>query len=214
MNRDQIRQLSTLTANAAKSMGMEKGMVGQEIRALLSGKIDKNATIGSALGLGPGGPLHDAYEQAMKTGKGYEFLQDKLKEFDIAGQSYASSLAGTFSQMGDVFDQFSGKAAEGLTKSLEKLSEPLSSLFDQKTGEWDDSLQPILAVFNEIGSNINQYNGKCMVRNKRRIIFNFWNSRYYFWSYWRYSRWNNECIRINKSNRRRINRVAKSHAFS
>lgn len=154
MNRDQIRQLSTLTANAAKSMGMEKGMVGQEIRALLSGKIDKNATIGSALGLGPGGPLHDAYEQALKTGKGFEFLQDKLKEFNTAGQSYASSLAGTFSQMGDVFDQFSGKAAEGLTKSLEKLSEPLSSLFDQKTGEWDDSLQPILAVFNDIGETV------------------------------------------------------------
>jgi len=154
MNRDQIRQLSTLTANAAKSMGMEKGMVGQEIRALLSGKIDKNATIGSALGLGPVGPLHDAYEQALKTGKGYEFLQDKLKEFNTAGQAYASSLAGVFSQMGDVFDQFSGKAAEGLTKSLEKLSEPLTSLFDQNTGEWADSLQPILAVFNDIGETV------------------------------------------------------------
>ena len=104
-------------------------------------------------GLPPGYSDKATYpsKEKAKKEKGYEFLQDKLKEFNTAGQAYASSLAGVFSQMGDVFDQFSGKAAEGLTKSLEKLSEPLTSLFDQNTGEWDDSLQPILAVFNEIG---------------------------------------------------------------
>lgn len=154
MNRDQIRELSTLTANASKSMGQKNGQSGQEIRSLLSGQISADSEIANALGLGANGPLKDAYKQAMDAGKGYEFLKDKLKEFNEAGKAYSDSLAGTFDQFGDVFEQFAGKASEGLTQALAELRKPLQDLFNQDTGEWDDSLQPILALYNEIGESI------------------------------------------------------------
>lgn len=153
-SRDQTRNFSTIVANAAKAMGMQKGMVGQEIRALLTNKIDKNATIGTNLGFGPGGALKEQYENAIKAGNAYEFLMEQLDAYSRAGEEQAKSLGGTFDALGDVFDQFTMESSDSLAKSLNKIRDSLAGLYDSKSGEFTEKLTPIVAMFNTIGETI------------------------------------------------------------
>lgn len=153
-SRDQTRNFSTIVANAAKAMGMQKGMVGQEIRALLTNKIDKNATIGTNLGFGPGGALKEQYENAIKTGNAYEFLMEQLDAYSRAGEEQSKSLGGTFDALGDVFDQFTMESSDSLAKSLNKIRESLAELYNSKSGEFTEKLTPIVAMFNTIGETI------------------------------------------------------------
>lgn len=153
-SRDQTRNFSTVVANAAKAMGMQKGMVGQEIRSLLTNKIDKNATIGTNLGFGPGGALKEQYENAIKTGKAYEFLMEQLDAYSRAGEEQSKSLGGTFDAIGDVFDQFTMESSDSLAKSLNNIRDSLASLYDSKSGEFTEKLTPIVAMFNTIGGII------------------------------------------------------------
>lgn len=153
-NIDQIREISVLMANTTKAMGMAKGQTSQEIRALLSGQINANAQVATSLGLGSGGALQQAYKDALKAGKGYEFLIDKMKDFKTAGEATAKTLQGTMDSMNDIFNLFAGKSAESMTKQLASIGPQLSTLFDTNTGNFTDGIQNLANVFDYIGGVI------------------------------------------------------------
>lgn len=140
-NIDQIREISVLMANTTKAMGMESGQTSQEIIALLSGQINSDTQVATSLGLGAGGPLQQAYKDALKAGKGYDFLIDKMKDFKTAGEATSKTLQGSIDAMGDIWNLFAGKSAEALTNELAKVGPELSKLFDTNTGDFKEGIK-------------------------------------------------------------------------
>lgn len=154
MNRSQVLRITTLTANAAKTMGMSGDMIAQEIRALLSGDITSDAQIGKSLELGAGQRNQKAYQKAIEDGKAFEYLMDLMKSFEDAGKDFSNSLAGIFDQSGDIINRFAKDASGSLETALKKLGNPMNTLFNQETGEWNKKIEPLISFLDQIGGMI------------------------------------------------------------
>lgn len=153
MSADQARVLAELVANTAKGMGMAQGMSGQEARALIGGKIDKNATIGSALGFGSGGANQAEYKEALKTGKLFDYLTEKLKYMKMAAESSAKQISTTFATIKMNLQELASKTINQLSNSFRELSAFTSNMFDDNNNV-KEYWQPMLTLFDVIGGVI------------------------------------------------------------
>lgn len=150
----QTVEISTLVANIAKTQRMAEGQVGQELRALLTGKIDKSAAIGTQLGFGPGGALQKEYKAALEGGKVYDFLMDKMGTFSIAAAEQAKTLAGVWDAAQESFIIFKGEISKGLARELTRISKDMDEIFDKKLGTFNQKFMPLINSFSAVGTII------------------------------------------------------------
>lgn len=154
---NQVEQISTLVANTVKSMNLPKGQAGQEIRALLSGKIDRTATIGTNLGFGEGGSNQKAYKDALRKGGEdfVNFINNQMKYFNKAGDYYVKSLGGIFDSLSEGWKLFQGEASKPFADQLKGLKPIIDDLFNidkvKGTADFSKSLDGIKATLMVIG---------------------------------------------------------------
>lgn len=156
----QVEKVSTLIANTVKSMNLPKGQAGQEMRALLSGKIDRTAQIGTNLGFGAGGSNEKAYKEALRKG-GEEFtnfIDQQMKYFNKAGEFYVKSLGGIFDNLTEGFALFKAESTKTLAESLKGIKPIIDSLFviDKNKGlaDFSEKLDGIKGALMVIGTYI------------------------------------------------------------
>lgn len=154
MSVDQARQFAVKMAGIGKVMLPRAGMLPQEIKSLLSGKIDNNSTIGNAMGFGAGGANEKAYKQAKETGKLFDYLMPKLAEFDKAIQLQAKGIGGTIDQLKDLYSIFSMDSSFALVDQLKKVQDITDKIFNKDTAQWDKAFHPLIVTFDTIGGLI------------------------------------------------------------
>ena len=160
MSVNQVADIATIVANAGKAMGMDGSMVGQELRALISGQVTGDAAIGTSLGLGPGGANADAYKEALKKGGGeaYDFLMKRLEQFTNAGISQAQTIGGVFDGIADSYSIFQQESTKSLGNALKGIQPIADSLFDNVTGNFSEDLDGIkvtlLTLSEFVGQNL------------------------------------------------------------
>lgn len=160
MSVNQVADIATIVANAGKAMGMDGSMVGQELRALISGQVTGDAAIGTSLGLGPGGANAEAYKEALKKGGGeaYDFLMQRLEQFTNAGISQAQTIGGVFAGIADSYSIFQQESTKSLGNALKGIQPIADSLFDNVTGNFSKDLDGIkitlLTLSEFVGQNL------------------------------------------------------------
>lgn len=123
---DQIRKTVIDITNLATSIGQPLDQIGQELRALFEGQIDKNARIAKVLGI-----TKEDIENAREAGKLAEFLNEKLAVAAASGKLVAQTFAGAKSKLQEAASVFAGTVTEGLFNTLrDKLNEILPQVFD------------------------------------------------------------------------------------
>lgn len=154
----QVEKVSTLIANTVKSMNLPKGQAGQEMRALLSGKIDRTATIGTNLGFGAGGSNEKEYKAALKKGGDdfTNFIDKQMQYFNKAGEFYVQSLGGIFDNLGEGFSLFKAESTKTLAESLKGIKPIIDDLFiidkDKGIADFTEKLDGVKALLLTIGS--------------------------------------------------------------
>lgn len=155
LNLDQIRQLTVQIGQAAKSLGMPDYQIPQEVRALLEGRIDRNARVGKALQI-------TSADIAKFKGDAqglFDFLDGRTKAFKLSGELAAKTFAGLAS---NVKDAFSFVAASGTTKTFETVKNIAGDIFKllveiQREGDKivgirvAPALKPILEMLDRAG---------------------------------------------------------------
>jgi len=125
---DQIRKTTIDIVNLATSIGQPLDQVGQELRAIFEGQIDRNARIAKTLGI-----TSEDLQNAREAGKLAEFLNEKLLAASAAGKLVAQTFEGAKSNLAEAADVFAGTVTEGLFNTLrDKLNEILPQVFDTK----------------------------------------------------------------------------------
>ncbi|KWF99096.1 hypothetical protein [Burkholderia cepacia] len=114
---DQIRQLTIQIVQAAGTLGVPMYQLNQEVRSLLSGQIDHNSTVATALGL-----TNQQIKQWKEQGTLAEQLTAKMKDFSDAGKEAQSTWTATLSNIQDatgiVLGQMTKPAFDNLKKAL------------------------------------------------------------------------------------------------
>lgn len=153
---DKVREVSSLVANTTKGMGLNNGMAGQEMRALMTGKIDKTATIGSTLQFGPGGRNQEEYKAKLKAGgdEFAEYLVQQLKYMKLAGIEAGNAIGGVIGVLKMNFDQFAQGTINQLSGSFRKLLEQSNKMFNPDTGGMATAYQPLVDLFDALGGDI------------------------------------------------------------
>lgn len=146
---DQVMEISSIVDGARKMFGLEQNQLTSELRAILSNSITNNSTIGTALGLRG----DEAYKEALKVGKGYEYLIEKLKYLKVAAEDSAESVGGMFDTLGDLRSKFVADSTAGFLAPFKDLRGVLDGLID-KNGDWVDSFKPVIAMFNNLSEMI------------------------------------------------------------
>lgn len=156
MSPERVQQLSNLVAQTAVAQNMADGQAAQELRALLSGKIDRSAQIGNTLQFGAQASNQKEYQEKLKAG-GDEFadyLIDKMKYMQIAGEATAKTIGGTFATIKMNYEQFAKATIPQMTKSFETLMSITNKMFDGDTGNLTDKYQPLADLLDTIGGVI------------------------------------------------------------
>lgn len=148
-------KITSLIANAAKAMGMGDDQIAQEVRAIFSGDITSDATIGKALQLGAGQANQEAYKKALKAGgdEAAKFLTDLLKNFRFAGIAQSETIGGLQNQLGDIYDLFAGESSKQLISGIMKVKSSFDTLFEVKNNEAviGSSFQPLVDAMDFLG---------------------------------------------------------------
>ncbi|TWH48555.1 hypothetical protein [Sporomusa sp. KB1] len=135
MTIEQIRQLTTVSVNALKSLKVPAQQTVQEIRDLIQGGITASgSTLATALG------LTDAdIEKAKNSSEGlFKFLMDRMKGFEETSKRFPDTMRGRMDQLEEVFTQggaaFASKFEEPIKEGLSAISDAIGEV-DDKTGE-------------------------------------------------------------------------------
>lgn len=114
---DQIRKFTVSISQTAAQLGLARGQLNEEIRALLSGNISKkNTRIATALGITP-----QDIQLAKQTGTLADFLQGKLRAFAVATEQSATDFDILFSNLKENLKQVIGTGAIGFFQELKGL---------------------------------------------------------------------------------------------
>lgn len=150
----QTEKISSLVANASKAMGQGKNQVGQELKALLTGDIDANAQIGSALGL----KGSKEFKEILKKGgkEAFDYLDSRLAQFANAGKAQAASLGGIFDEMKEGWEMFRGEASKAFGDTLTQLKPQIDRLFTitPNTADFSEKLDGLKASISVVGELI------------------------------------------------------------
>lgn len=113
---DEIVKFVSMMAQAAAALSLPMNQLGQEVRAILDGTIDRNARIAKALGV-----TNEMMKQVIANGTGFQFLSEKLKEFEISGSDAARTFSGAWSNLIDAIQMALGTGLTGAFETTRKL---------------------------------------------------------------------------------------------
>jgi hypothetical protein len=133
---DQVVKFSSAIAKTAGVLRQPLDQIGQEMRTIMEGVIDKNARIGKTLKL-----TNETIKEWQAQGPDFFFakLMNAMKEFALAGEGMANSFEGAFSNLKDIVQKALGEGLEGVfsgtTQGIIKLQKALVTI-DEKTAEF------------------------------------------------------------------------------
>ncbi len=151
MTVDQVRELSLAATQAAAAIRLPMDQLGQEMRALMSGDIDRNARIAKVLGITP-----EDWRRYQGDAQGYfDFLMKKLSAFRDFGDVTAGTYSGLMSNFGDAVSKLLGTGTAPFFSELKSsLKEWYDSIvmIDQRTGEirLDPGFKEDIRILNEL----------------------------------------------------------------
>lgn len=148
---DQILDITSIVDGARKMYGLDQNQLSSELRAILSGQITNNSTIGSSLGLRG----DELYKEALVAGKGYDYLIEKMKFLKVASEQSSEDVGGLLDTLGEMSKKLAADSLSDFLKPFSKLKEILKELTDEN-GRWGASFQPILTITNKIAENFGQ----------------------------------------------------------
>lgn len=119
---DQVAQIGLRVSQATSAMGLASHMSMQEMRALMTGAIDRNATIAKSLGI-----TSADINRWKEAGTLFEELEGRMLGFARAAEEAQGSMGFLLSNIWDAFQQLSGNATED---AFETIKESLRELFD------------------------------------------------------------------------------------
>ena len=103
----QVVQFTQSMTQAAAALALPMDQLGQEIRAILDGTIDRNARVANALRI-----TNEDVKEWKATGTLFENLQRRLTAFAAAGEQSANTFKGAWSNVQDAVGMALGKASE------------------------------------------------------------------------------------------------------
>lgn len=165
-NPDQIRQLTLQLGQLGAALGMPGFQLPQEIRAILTGQIDRNARIG--LSLFNTDEDRKKLQQLLKTdvAQAFAFIQEKLQAVTVGGQLAAKSFDGLLGNAKEALTLLattgSGRLFEGLKQALAQVQDGLISITrNTQTGvaeavKLSPAFEQIAKVADEIGAALSR----------------------------------------------------------
>lgn len=152
MGLEQIRELTTVGANAVKSMGLGANQLVQELRDLVAGGITaSSSTLATALG------LKDAdIAKAKASSEGlFAFLMDKLKGFEQSSEAFGGTLQGKIDQLKEGALRVAADGMQPLTVAIGDAAKELSGLFVQVDDSKNVQINPqLVSSLQDISGNI------------------------------------------------------------
>src|SRR6185295_16852620 len=101
----EAQQATTLIVQAATAIGIPLRQVSQEVRAIADGQIDQNARLANALQI-----RQREVVAAREQGRLFEFINERLSAFALAGTAVQNSFNGLTSSIADISGQLLGRA--------------------------------------------------------------------------------------------------------
>lgn len=153
---DQVVKFSAAIAKTAGVLRQPLDQIGQEMRTIMEGVIDKNARIGKTLKL-----TSETIKEWQAQGPDVFFarLMKAMEEFTTAGEGMANSFEGAFSNLQDIVQRALGEGLEGVfsstTQGIIKLQNALVTI-DEKTGQFKFK-DEITTALKEVDAEISSF---------------------------------------------------------
>ncbi len=106
----QVVDFTSQMTQAAAALSLPMDQLGQEIRSILDGTIDRNSRVAKSLGI-----TNEKVKEMAASGQLFDYLSDKLNDFALAGEDAARTWTGAFSNLMDAVQMALGK---GFTASF------------------------------------------------------------------------------------------------
>jgi len=113
----QVVEFTSLMTQAAAAINLPMDQLGQEIRSILDGTIDRNSRVAKSLDI-----TNEKIEEMAAKGKLFDYLKGQLFEFGRAGEDMAKTWTGAWSNLIDATQM-------GLGTGLENSYNALTTLF-------------------------------------------------------------------------------------
>lgn len=126
---DQVRENTIRLTQAVTALGLPMDQIKQEVRAILSGEINRNTQAAIALGI-----TREAVKAAQQEGRFAEFLAEKLAAAAAAGKLVAQTFEAARSNLQEAGGLFERIVTKGLFDQLkDSLNQILPQVFDTKS---------------------------------------------------------------------------------
>lgn len=151
---EQVVQFTSAMTKAAASISLPMDQLGQEIRAILDGTIDRNARVAKVLGI-----TNAKVKEMAEQGQLYDYLMGKLSAFGQAGDDVAKQWTGALSNFQDAVELALGKGFEGSFREATELVLRLTGAIvdiDEKAGTFTFN-EKLTAAIKEIDDRIEEF---------------------------------------------------------
>lgn len=125
-NLEEIRKLTTLVSQAASAISVPQDQLAEEIRALLipGAATSRTSRIFTALAIKP-----EELKRAKEGGKLFEFLESRLKTFDLASEASQRTFSGLLARIQDALQIASGTGGFVFFEELKGLVKDVGDAF-------------------------------------------------------------------------------------
>ncbi|HEB78107.1 MAG TPA: hypothetical protein ENI90_06250, partial [Methylothermaceae bacterium] len=153
-NPKQIVAFTSAMTQAAAALAMPMDQLGQELRAILDGTIDRNARIAKALQI-----TNADVKNWKAAGTLFANLQDRLKAFAAAGDQAANTFAGAWSNMQDAIQMALGQGTQrtfaATTAAIKRLTGSIVTI-DEQAGTFTFN-KKLMAALDGIDQRISMF---------------------------------------------------------
>lgn len=153
-NPEQIVGFTTSMTQAAAALSLPMDQLGQELRAIMDGTIDRNARIAKALQIN-----NEDIKKWKASGTLFAELQKRLQAFSVAGDQAANTFGGAFSNMIDAVQMALGKGTEktfrATTEAIKKLTTAVVTI-DEEAGTFTFN-EKIITALADIDKRISNF---------------------------------------------------------
>lgn len=169
-NPQQVVAFTQSMTQAAAAISLPMDQLGQELRAILDGTIDRNARIAKALQID-----NEDIKQWRDAGLLFEKLQERLKEFAAAGEQSAKTFSGAWSNVVDAVGMALGQASKGAfsetTQLFLRMKDAIVTV-DEAAGTFKFN-EKIMAAFVGIDQAISKAIGSLSTEELSEMFSNF-----------------------------------------
>jgi len=140
----QIVSFTSAMTQAAAAISLPMDQLGQELRAIMDGTIDRNARIAKALGI-----ENEDVKKWKEAGTLFEELDKKLKQFVVSGEQMAATFSGRLSNVRDAIQMALGQGTErtfaATTAALKRLQDAIVTI-DEEAGTFKFNDRIVAAI--------------------------------------------------------------------